>query len=105
MPSETVRFSGSQGSELAARLDTPAGPPRAYALFDDDRMYTAQKKWPLGQVTVDLRHDKVHAADCAECETREGKVDKIERVVGDPRTSRAPKSPPEARGEVKRGKL
>ncbi|MEW6690032.1 MAG: bifunctional alpha/beta hydrolase/OsmC family protein [Pseudomonadota bacterium] len=45
------------------------------------RMYAAQKQWPLARVTVDLKHDKVHAADCAECETREGKIDRIERVV------------------------
>lgn len=45
------------------------------------RMYAAQKKWPLARVTVDLKHDKVHAADCAECETREGKIDRIERVL------------------------
>jgi putative redox protein len=30
---ERVTFPGSQGAELAARLDLPAGPPRAYALF------------------------------------------------------------------------
>ncbi len=45
------------------------------------RMYAAQKKWPLARVMVDLKHDKVHATDCAECETREGKIDKIERVL------------------------
>lgn len=45
------------------------------------RMYAEQKKWPLERVTVDLKHDKVHASDCAECETREGKIDKIERVM------------------------
>lgn len=45
------------------------------------RMYAAQKNWPLERVAVDLKHDKVHAADCAECETREGKIDKIERVL------------------------
>jgi len=45
------------------------------------RMYAAQKKWPLERVTVDLKHDKVHAADCAECETREGRIDRIERVL------------------------
>ena len=28
-----VTFPGSQGTELAARLDLPAGPPKAYALF------------------------------------------------------------------------
>jgi putative redox protein len=45
------------------------------------RMYAEQKKWPLARVAVDLKHDKVHAADCAECETREGKIDRIERVL------------------------
>lgn len=45
------------------------------------RMYAEQKKWPLERVTVDLEHDKVHATDCAECETREGKIDRIERVL------------------------
>jgi len=45
------------------------------------RMYAAQKKWPLARVTVDLTHDKVHATDCADCETREGRIDRIERVL------------------------
>jgi putative redox protein len=45
------------------------------------RMYAEQKKWPLARVAVDLKHDKVHAADCAECETRAGKIDRIERVL------------------------
>ena len=35
----------------------------------------------LKRVGVELKHDKVHADDCAECETREGKIDKIERVL------------------------
>ena len=30
---ERITFTGSQGAELAARLDLPAGPPRAFALF------------------------------------------------------------------------
>lgn len=45
------------------------------------RMYAAQKQWPLERVSVDLRHDKVHATDCADCETREGRIDKIERDI------------------------
>jgi putative redox protein len=45
------------------------------------RMYAEQKKWPLARVTVDLKHGKVHAADCAQCETREGRIDRIERVL------------------------
>jgi len=45
------------------------------------RMYAARKGWPLERVSVDLKHDKVHAADCAECEAREGRIDRIERVL------------------------
>jgi putative redox protein len=44
-------------------------------------MYADLKKLPLERVTVELRHDKIHAQDCAECETREGRVDRIERIV------------------------
>jgi uncharacterized OsmC-like protein/alpha-beta hydrolase superfamily lysophospholipase len=45
------------------------------------RMYAEHKKVPLERVTVDLAHEKIHAADCAECETREGRIDRIERVI------------------------
>ncbi|MBE0624675.1 MAG: alpha/beta fold hydrolase [Burkholderiales bacterium] len=45
------------------------------------RMYADLKGYPLERATVELRHDKIHAADCAECETREGKVDRIERLI------------------------
>jgi uncharacterized OsmC-like protein len=37
-----------------------------------------RKQWPLEVATVRLRHARIHAADCAECETREGMVDRIE---------------------------
>jgi putative redox protein len=45
------------------------------------RMYADLKQLPLERVTVELRHDKIHAQDCAECETREGRIDRIERIV------------------------
>jgi len=44
-------------------------------------MYARRKAWPLDEVTVHLRHSKIHAADCAECETREGMLDRIERDI------------------------
>jgi putative redox protein len=36
---------------------------------------------PLVRATVRLKHEKIYAADCADCETKEGKVDRIERVL------------------------
>jgi uncharacterized OsmC-like protein len=45
------------------------------------RMYADQKKLPLERVEVRLRHDRIYAADCAECETKEGLLDHIERVI------------------------
>ena len=44
-------------------------------------IYARRKQWPLEEVTVHLRHSKIHAADCAECETKEGKLDRIERDI------------------------
>ena len=41
-------------------------------------MYAQRKSWPLQDVTVRLRHTRIHATDCAECETKEGKIDRIE---------------------------
>jgi putative redox protein len=44
-------------------------------------MYARRKAWALEEVTVHLRHSKIHAADCADCETREGMLDRIERDI------------------------
>ena len=44
-------------------------------------MYARRKHWPVDGVTVRLRHSKVHAVDCEECETKDGKLDRIERDV------------------------
>jgi uncharacterized OsmC-like protein/pimeloyl-ACP methyl ester carboxylesterase len=45
------------------------------------RLYAEREAWPLERVAVRLAHEKIHAADCAECETREGKIDRIERTL------------------------
>lgn len=45
------------------------------------RLYADLKSIPLERVSVELKHDKIHAADCAECETREGRIDRIERLI------------------------
>lgn len=44
-------------------------------------LYARTKKWPLESVTVNLRHSKIHATDCRDCETKEGKIDRIEREI------------------------
>jgi uncharacterized OsmC-like protein/alpha/beta superfamily hydrolase len=45
------------------------------------RMYANRKGMPLEGVRVRLRHGKIHALDCANCETKEGKIDRIDRIV------------------------
>ena len=45
------------------------------------RMYAARKQWPLEAVTVRLRNDRRHAADCANCDTQRVGIKRIERQV------------------------
>ncbi len=42
------------------------------------RMYANRKNFPLKEITIKLRHNKIHAQDCEDCETKEGKIDKID---------------------------
>jgi putative redox protein len=45
------------------------------------RLYADHKQIPLTRTRVRLRHEKLHATDCAECETKEGKIDRIDRQI------------------------
>jgi uncharacterized OsmC-like protein/alpha/beta superfamily hydrolase len=45
------------------------------------RLYAERKGLPLEHVSVSLDHSKIHASDCAECETREGMIDRVERTL------------------------
>jgi putative redox protein len=45
------------------------------------RMYAERKQWPLARVEVRLSHRKIHAEECRTCETKEGRIDRIERVI------------------------
>ncbi|MGV0813281.1 OsmC family protein [Mycolicibacterium boenickei] len=50
------------------------------------RMYANRKGWPLEHVRVTLRHSRIHAKDCADCETAKGMIDHVDReieLVGD----------------------
>ena len=44
-------------------------------------LYARKKGWPLDGVTVRLTHSRIHAEDCPDCETKEGKLDQIEREL------------------------
>jgi putative redox protein len=45
------------------------------------RMYADRKALRVDRITVTLAHKKIHAEDCEECETREGMLDQIDRVI------------------------
>jgi putative redox protein len=44
-------------------------------------LYARRKQWPLEGVTVRLRHSRIHASDCSDCETKEGMLDQIDREI------------------------
>ena len=45
------------------------------------RMYANRKKWPLEGVESQLKHSKIHARDCEDCQTESGKIDVIEKEL------------------------
>ena len=45
------------------------------------RMYADRKGWPLEGVEAHVRHGKIHAKDCASCETETGRIDRFERTI------------------------
>ena len=45
------------------------------------RMYAKLKKFPLDQVIVRLKHEKIHVDDCIACETNNSKIDHIDRLI------------------------
>jgi uncharacterized OsmC-like protein len=44
-------------------------------------LYARRKNLPLEDITVSLRHSRIHARDCEECETKEGLLDRIDLDV------------------------
>jgi len=45
------------------------------------RMYANRKGFPLTRATIWLRHDRIHAEDCAKCETERGMLSRITREI------------------------
>jgi uncharacterized OsmC-like protein len=45
------------------------------------RLYAERKQIPLVRTEVRLRHSRIYAKDCAECETKEGMLDRIDLVI------------------------
>jgi uncharacterized OsmC-like protein len=41
-------------------------------------LYARRMKLPLESITVSLRHSRIYAKDCEECETKEGMLDRID---------------------------
>ncbi len=42
------------------------------------RMYADRKEWTLDGIVVRLKHARIHAEDCQQCETKSGKLDQID---------------------------
>jgi putative redox protein len=45
------------------------------------KMYAGRKEWPLDAVKVTLRHDRIHAKDCEDCEKETGRIDVIDKKL------------------------
>lgn len=44
-------------------------------------LYARKRSWPVDKITVSLRHSKIHAKDCDDCETKEGRIDRVEMEI------------------------
>ena len=44
-------------------------------------LYARRKRWPLQSVRVRLSHSRVHAADCANCETQDAMIELVDRRI------------------------
>jgi len=69
---------GDQGPDPYALLASSLGACTVMTL----NMYARHKELPVERVTCEVRHRKVHAQDCDECESKEGKVDELVRTIG-----------------------
>ncbi len=73
----TVKGGADEGPDPYAFLAVALGSCTVMTL----NMYARHKKLPVSEVNCHVTHRKIHAEDCADCETREGKVDEFERRI------------------------
>ena len=45
------------------------------------QIYARRKEWPLEKVEVRLEHSRIHAQDCNDCTSKDGRIDRIERHI------------------------
>ncbi|WP_234571426.1 OsmC family protein [Rhodohalobacter sp. 614A] len=45
------------------------------------KMYAERKKWPVEDIFIEMRHSKVHADDCVDCDDPNAKIDRIEKEI------------------------
>jgi putative redox protein len=45
------------------------------------RMYADRKGWPMTGIAVEVKHSRVHAEDCADCETKTGTISRLDKTV------------------------
>lgn len=45
------------------------------------QMYARHKKLELRSASVSVEHDKIHATDCRDCESSEGRIDEFRRTI------------------------
>jgi putative redox protein len=45
------------------------------------QMYARRKGLPLEKAVVRVAHSRIHAEDCAHCETKVGRIDRLERTI------------------------
>lgn len=44
-------------------------------------LYARRRQLPLENIVVSLRHSRIHAKDCDDCETRQGMLDRIDMTI------------------------
>jgi putative redox protein len=45
------------------------------------RIYADKRSWPLERAHISLRHRKVHAQDCVDCDTKPARMDVVDRII------------------------